>query len=168
MIEFDGVVSEKNQLDRMKMVDKRTRYTFLFGLLFIWIIIIAVSLPAKIFQDIWKEGVFCSVVILGITFLTWKTPPTTALRFRLSPHIIITKKELALELWSNGKRVWRKRKISKVKKIFDCGEVYYLIFKFGDITNSWMCQKDNMIQGSIEEFEELFQGKIVRRYKSAK
>lgn len=47
----------------------------------------------------------------------------------------------------------------------DCGEVYYIIFKFGDITNSWVCQKSNIISGTIEEFESLFKDKIVKASK---
>ena len=103
--------------------------------------------------------------MLGIIFLSAKTPKKVVLRFRISPHRIITKKDLSLELWSNGKEVWRTRKLSKVKKVLDCGEVYYIIFQFGDITNSWICQKNNIINGTIEEFELLFQTKLVKATK---
>ena len=165
MIEFDGSISEKNQLDRMKRVNKKEIQVFLFGLIFIWIIAIAIGLPLKILQDLWVEMIVCSVILLGVTFLSVKTPKKVVLRFRLSPHIIIREEELSLELWKNGEKVWRTRKLSKVKKVLDCGEVYYIIFKFGDITNSWICQKDNIISGTIEEFESLFQSKIVKELK---
>ena len=52
--------------------------------------------------------------------------------------------------------------ISKVKKVIDMGEWYYIIFKFGDISNSWICQKDLITQGTIEDFEKIFEGKIKR------
>ena len=94
-----------------------------------------------------------------------KIPKKVVLRFRLSPHIIITEKDLSLELWSNGEKVWRRRNLSKVKKILDCGEVYYIVFKFGGITNAWICQKDNIINGTIKDFETLFQSKIIREFK---
>ena len=52
-----------------------------------------------------------------------------------------------------------------MKKILDCGEVYYIIFRFGDITNAWICQKDNIVNGTIEDFQALFQSKIVQASK---
>lgn len=165
MIEFDGSISKKNQLDRMKKVNKEEIRIFLFALIFIWIVAIAIGLPLKILQDLWGKMIVCSFIFLGITFLSVKIPKKVVLRFRLSPHIIITEKDLSLELWSNGEKVWRRRNLSKVKKILNCGEVYYIVFKFGGITNAWICQKDNIINGTIKDFETLFQSKIIREFK---
>ena len=165
MIEFNGPITEENQLNRMKKVNKKEIQIFIFGLIFIWIVAIAIGLPLKILQDLWGELILCSVILLVVTFLSAKTPKKIVLRFRLSPHIVITEEDLSLELWKNGGKVWRTRKLSRVKKVLDCGEVYYIIFKFGDITNAWICQKDNIINGTIEDFETLFQSKIVRKIK---
>ena len=165
MIEFNGPITEENQLNIMKKVNKKEIQIFIFVLIFIWIVAIAIGLPLKILQDLWGELILCSVVLLGVTFLSAKTPKKVVLRFRLSPHIVITEEDLSLELWGDGKKVWRTRKLSKVKKVLDCGEVYYIIFKFGDITNSWICQKNNIISGTIEEFESLFQSKIIKELK---
>lgn len=165
MIEFQGSISEKNQLDRMKKLDKKVTQVSILGLIFIWLVVIAIGLPLRILQDLWGELIFCSLIMLTVPILSAYTPKEVVLRFRLSPHIIITEKDLSIELRSNGKEVWRTRKISKVKKVLDCGEVYYIIFKFGDITNSWICQKNNIINGTIEEFESLFQTKLVKETK---
>lgn len=162
MIEFQGPISEKNQLDRMKKLDKKVTQVSILGLIFIWLVVIAIGLPLRILQDLWGELIFCSLIMLTVPILSAYTPKKVILRFRISPHIIITEKDLSLESRSNGKEVWRIRKISKVKKVLDCGEVYYIIFKFGDITNSWICQKNNIINGTIEEFESLFQTKLVK------
>ena len=162
MIEFQGSISEKNQLDRMKKLDKKVTQVSILGLIFIWLVVIAIGLPLRILQDLWGELIVCSLIMLTVPILSAYTPKKVILRFRISPHIIITEKDLSLESWSNGKEVWRIRKISKVKKVLDCGEVYYIIFKFGDITNSWICQKNNIINGTIEEFESLFQTKLVK------
>lgn len=163
MIEFNGLITEENQLNRMKKIDKTVFFVFFGGLILIWIIIILFELIfSDVLQELWLECVACSAIMLGLIFLSMKTPKKVVLRFRLSPHIIITEKDLSIELRSNGKEVWRTRKITNVKKILDCGEVYYIIFKFGDITNSWICQKSNIVNGSINEFEVIFQSKIVR------
>lgn len=165
MIEFNGLITEENQLNRMKKIDKTVFFVFFGGLILIWIIIILFELIfSDVLQELWLECVVCSAIMLGLIFLSVKTPKKVILRFRISPHII-TEKDLSIELRSNGKEVWRTRKISKVKKVLDCGEVYYIIFKFGDITNSWICQKNNIINGTIEEFESLFQTKLVKETK---
>ncbi len=130
MIEFNGLITEENQLNRMKKIDKTVFFVFFGGLILIWIIIILFELIfSDVLQELWSECVVCSAIMLGLIFLSVKTPKEVVLRFRLSPHIIITEKDLSIELRSNGKEVWRTRKISKVKKVLDCGEVYYIIFK---------------------------------------
>lgn len=67
-----------------------------------------------------------------------------------------------MEQWRKG---MAKKKFVQSKKILDCGEVYYIVFKFGGITNAWICQKDNIINGTIKDFETLFQSKIIREFK---
>lgn len=163
MIEFNGAISEKAQLDRLKRVDKNVMRVFIVGLIIIWLILILSDLIfGNVLRELWKEAVLCTVIMIVPTLLTAKMPEKVALRFKIAPHIIITENDLSLEMYSNGKQVWRTRKISKVKKILDCGEVYYIIFKFGDITNSWVCSKSNIVNGTIDKFETLFQSKIVK------
>ena len=54
------------------------------------------------------------------------------------------------------------RKIELFKEVRDYGEYYYLKSKGLNIPPHFICQKDLLIQGSIEEFENLFAGKIKR------
>lgn len=162
MIEFNGQISEKIQLDRMKKVNKKEVFLFLFTIILLWIVVISIGLIFDVLQYLWMEALVCTAVLIGVIILIARTPKKVVLRFKLSPHIIITEDELSLELCKNGEKVWRKRGLSKVKKILDCGDVYYIVFRFGDITNAWICQKNNMINGTAEEFERQFQSKIYR------
>ncbi len=54
------------------------------------------------------------------------------------------------------------RKISDVKKVTDYGEFYLLTFPFGKVSSKFVCQKSLLIKGSLDEFESLFDGKIIR------
>ena len=56
------------------------------------------------------------------------------------------------------------KSLSGVKSVFDMGTYYYI--KFSTIKNTpiFICQKDLIVQGTIEEFEELFKDKIIRKY----
>ena len=38
-----------------------------------------------------------------------------------------------------------------------------MIFKFGDISNSWVCEKSLITKGSISQFENLFKDKIKKK-----
>ena len=55
------------------------------------------------------------------------------------------------------------KSIQEVKKVIDFGDGYLICFSRFEITNAWLCQKDLLIQGSIDDFERLFEGKIVRK-----
>ncbi len=56
------------------------------------------------------------------------------------------------------------RSVELVKKIYDYGEFYFISFYFGKISCYFICQKSLLTQGTIEDFEKLFDGKIVRKY----
>lgn len=53
--------------------------------------------------------------------------------------------------------------IEDVKVVFDCGEYYDIRFYFGNMSEKYICQKSLLTNGTIEEFERLFEGKIKRR-----
>jgi len=53
--------------------------------------------------------------------------------------------------------------IQDVAKVIDHGEFYELRFPFGKLSEKFICQKKLLSKGSIEEFERLFAGKIVKR-----
>lgn len=59
---------------------------------------------------------------------------------------------------------WKESKqISDVSKVIDCGSYYDIRFPFGKMSDKFICQKDLLTKGSLEKFEELFEGKIRRR-----
>ena len=58
------------------------------------------------------------------------------------------------------------RSIDEVKKVIDMGEFYHILFYFPNQWANCICQKDLIVEGTIEEFEKLFEDKIVRKYKT--
>ncbi|MBQ7362821.1 MAG: hypothetical protein IJW48_00050 [Clostridia bacterium] len=55
--------------------------------------------------------------------------------------------------------------LSSVKAVIDYGEWYYFIFEFEDRDPYFVCQKSLLTEGTLEEFEALFEGKIERQKK---
>ena len=166
MIEFSGQISNNIQIDRAKRLIKYE--TMLFSVSGIGIVILGIVLGLLLgfLKDIWIELVVFSVGWSIIIILINFSPTNRLLRFRICPHIIINETELSNErLYNTGEMGTTIKPINKVKKVLDCGEAYYIIFRFGDISNAWICQKSNIINGTIEEFEVLFQQKLVRTIK---
>ena len=56
------------------------------------------------------------------------------------------------------------RFLSDVKEVRDYGTFYDLVFPFGKISDRFVCQKELLSQGTIEEFEAMFESKIVRMH----
>ena len=50
--------------------------------------------------------------------------------------------------------------ITDVKQVIDHGEFYELVFPFGKISTNFICQKELLTKGTLEQFERLFEGKI--------
>lgn len=54
--------------------------------------------------------------------------------------------------------------IADIKKIYDFGEFYEIVFPIGKISDKYICQK-NLIQNStIKDFENMFSDKIIRSF----
>lgn len=54
-------------------------------------------------------------------------------------------------------------RITDVKEVQDYGEFYYIVFPCRFITSIFVCQKELLSSGTIEDFEALFEGKIMRK-----
>lgn len=53
-----------------------------------------------------------------------------------------------------------RKKIEQIKEVKEYSEYYFIIFKGLNIPPHFICQKDLLTQGSLEEFENLFAEKI--------
>ena len=67
---------------------------------------------------------------------------------------------------SYGEKFELTNPIDTVAVVIDCGEWYHISWnrKVGFGPERFICQKDLLTHGTIEEFEKLFEGKIVRKY----
>ena len=55
------------------------------------------------------------------------------------------------------------RLICDAKELRDFGEFYEIVFPFGKFSEKFICQKNLLTKGTLEQFESLFSNKIVRR-----
>ena len=81
-------------------------------------------------------------------------------RLSLTPKCICVEDECIICI---ADKYTEQRFISNVKNVYDYGEYYELIFPFGKVSEKFICQKDLLTHGSIEEFESIFREKIIRK-----
>lgn len=158
MVVFSGIVSEEIQT---KTVNKRQQYVFRVCAIGSVALIIISGIFWFIFwiESIKEWCVLSGILIVVMLLQLWN--PRKKLPFRWEYHITIDEEKIVQEspLWPKPVE----KPIKKIKKVLDYEDCYYVIY--GDMNNSIVCQKDLLTEGSIEEFETLFQGKIIRKEK---
>ena len=158
MIVFSGVVSDEIQSKTFK---RRQQYVFRVCAIGSVALIIISGIFWFIFwiESIKEWCVLSGILIVVMLLQLWN--PRKKLPFRWEYHITIDEEKIVQEspLWPKPVE----KPIKKIKKVLDDEDCYYVIY--GDMNNSIVCQKDLLTEGSIEEFEALFQGKIIRKKK---
>lgn len=107
-----------------------------------------------------REVLFYNIIILCLILILRFIPANAHPLVRFNYHITINNEEIVCA--DNVSKKTRKKQLKQIRKVIDAGECYYVIYKWGEITNCIICQKDLIREGTIEEFEELFKGKIVK------
>ena len=156
MIVFSGVVSDEIQAKTMKM--RHQSFFRLYAISSGVIIIINGILWFLFWRESIQEWMILSGALLAVVLLgLWN--PRKKLPFRWEYNITIDSENIVVEspIWPKP----LKKPMKKIKKVLDVGDCYYIIY--GDISNCIVCQKNLIQEGTIEEFETLFQGKIVRQ-----
>ena len=113
---------------------------------------------AKIFRSpsfIYIFGGFFLIVPL-LFFI----PQSKKERLAMLPKRIYTDNEYIVCV---AERYTDSKLISDVKEVIDHGEYYELTFPFGKLSDKFICQKALLSQGTLEKFEALFKGKIVKK-----
>lgn len=162
MIEFSGKIENGIQAE---IITKRDRFLGILGIIIAvvgFLICLIVWLVEKSLDSgtiiILIFSCIC-VLIYGICFI-----PTSKRRLRFEWNYIIKFEDgIITQISAHQNGVIKSYKICKVKKVIDYGKYYYLFLYRFDSSYGIVCQKDLQINGSIEEFEKLFEGKIRRK-----
>ncbi len=159
MIEFKGELTE-----RCKKVFLKRHYKILFILCILACIIITTPLVIIGYYAENYGYVFYTFAIIGIfcimlNMIPKLNPQEKGFLKELPHHITIENDIISKESLVR----YVERDIQNVKSVIDEGDWYLITFYFPYKLAECICQKDLLVQGSIEEFEEIFQGLIVRK-----
>ncbi len=106
----------------------------------------------------WPALIFCAVGFVGIPLLTY-IPMTKKNKLGILPQRIYTDSE---SITCIAEKYVESKLIGDEIALRDHGEFYELVYPFGKASEKFICQKSLLTQGTLEEFEALFEGKIER------
>lgn len=155
MIEFKGHVTGSSEKFFFKRVRKLGIYIMLIACSVILLPIILYTLLAG-YTRITIGGLAAFALIMAASFI----PKSKKEKLSLTPKRIYTDGESIIAV---GENYVESKYIGEEKKVIDHGEFYELVYPFGKISDKFICQKSLLTQGTLEKFESLFKGKIVRK-----
>lgn len=153
MIKFCGCVGKEVR----KYMRIRLFFNGLKGAIWCFILLGIPSVFIGIYFDIWFFLIMVSICMIGISSLSCLFVDSTL------PLIILIEQG---EIYGEYNKGAATRSPDDVKKVIDKGDFYDILFYFPNRWTNCICQKDLIVEGTIEEFEKLFEDKIVRKYKT--
>ena len=155
MIEFNGRISGAAE----DFFWKRSK-SFVLILLSISM---AVILPVMIFLSVMFKTALVVLGYLGcfvfFFVLLLLLKPGKKESAELVPERVFTDDEYIVSVCKNNEQFIL---ISDVRKVTDYGE-FYVVFPSGKVSYNFICQKNLLTQGTLEEFEALFPEEIIEK-----
>lgn len=151
MITFDGKITSEclKKLNKIRNIE----------LTVVVISILVAFCITNIIAVVILKNTYFSLVI--VTLCTLGVLPLLAIklhrRYRLYDKISIDIVNNAINIRKGNKK--KQIPINDINEIHDMGMFYYL----PETTDIVLCQKSLLVEGTIEEFEKLFEGKIIKK-----
>lgn len=79
---------------------------------------------------------------------------------KLMPSKVVIEDDFMISYCQNAEYC---RYFKDIKSIVDKGDSYFISFYFPDKCGTFICQKSSIKQGTIDEFENMFENKIIRK-----
>ena len=164
MFEFKGTISTEAEKHMWKQEKLFGVFLLYIGITLVLPIVVLISSGLKeiLEFEIWKVLLpYCSLYI--IVPLIALIPKNEKEKEKYRTQMVFSDDEYIVSIQGNGEEECKC--LSDVKSCIDYGEFYQLMFPIGNISYSFICQKNLLTKGTLEEFESLFEGKIIRKTK---
>lgn len=161
MIEFSGELSPRCKKYIRKHDNRRAIFAGIFPCAFF--IYCAIRLFRYMLQEefplpgILLIGALALLVIVACPFANIKSKKTFE---KMIPQKIIIEEYGSVTLCREKNPI--EQVMENVKDVRDYGDFYDINFALIGVTGLFVCQKDLLTEGSIEEFERIFEKKIIR------
>lgn len=146
------------------------------GLLYIILIISIVFIGIAIIMGIFCDWIVFASVLPGCLILITCAafPPKTKIYNKLNKNLYYQDIQCEIEImneviYASALNRNESKDFVDVKKVVDMGDWYKFYFYFPHKSNIFICEKKSLVEGTLEEFEELFKDRLVKvDYKKAK
>ena len=162
MIRFCGKIKNQIQVKILDLYSKQATIMFVVLGVILETLGISVAIGFNEKNMLLEFFIFGLIIIVFIVIFIL-TNRKTKIKIEWDFDIIIENEMITINCRHQINGVIATKPIKKIKKVVDFGEYYYLYVCRWDASNGIICQKDLLIEGSLEEFEKLFEGKIQRK-----
>ncbi len=162
MIRFCGKIKNQIQIKILNLYSKQATIMFVVLGVILETLGISVAIGFNEKNMLLEFFIFGLIIIVFIVIFIL-TNRKTKIKIEWDFDIIIENEMITINCRHQINGVIATKPIKKIKKVVDFGEYYYLYVCRWDASNGIICQKDLLIEGSLEEFEKLFEGKIQRK-----
>lgn len=159
MIEFTGYLTGHSLKHFYKRHGRFIQAVFIFPILMILPIFVLIAVRTQR----WLILTGPILAIIGVVVLMIFQPKIDKMKY--VPKRIYAKDGILVYV---SDKITQSIMLEEVKEVRDYGEFYSLIFRLGNYSTYFICQKDLLTKGTIEEFEALFEGKVVRKVRQGK
>jgi len=165
MIEFYGKISKESIAKTSKRQSLVAGFVCLIPTTLLAILVTVFGIFQLEGFNIFLGWTICFAILNLLFFILPLIMKPKTIFYRLPRKITIDSEIITVELDAmHGEWKPKIREIEKVKVVIDYGECFDIVFR-GDTSWWWVCQKDLITKGTIEDFEKLFEGKIKRNSK---
>lgn len=156
MIVFDGILTD---LSEKFFINKLlNNFSLLLCILFLFTIPIWAILSLKV--DAFFEVMLTLVLITIFSPFFFRICVSQKARKRSIPKKVIINEGV---ITSVSDKTIISKNITQIKEIHDYGEFYYLVLSKIYIDAVFVCQKNLLSKGTLEEFELLFKDMIIKK-----
>lgn len=153
MVEFKGMLSgsaEKRFFQKIRNFEQN-----------VYLVVITLFFPVLAyfgyFTGVWQIiPAYCLFYVM-IPLLA-RIPKTKKERSTMMPQKICVEDGKMYAVTGRGTDT---RSVDDVKKIVDHGDFYEVCFRLGRASQNFICQKNLLTKGTLEEFDDLFREKIL-------
>ena len=157
MIEFKGYLSGAAEKHFHKKVINFGQNIALASASLLLPLVIRISLHTKDWPGL---GLYCTLLL--IIPLLARIPKSRKEKAAITPKRIYIEEDTIVCV---ADKYVESKLLSDVKQVRDFGAFYDVVFPFGKYSEKFVCQKDLLTIGTLEDFEKLFEGRIVRKHK---
>lgn len=152
MIEFNGELTGESRKFLLRKQVKFQLFVALFTALPFSILIVLAAAWGRMITL-----VFLAPIVLGV--VASALPPSKKTQKIFMPKRVYLDVKDCTIVRECEEKAWI-HSFDSVKKVFDYGEWYYFVFNYQNRDMYFVCQKDLLHNGTIDQFESLFAGKI--------